>query len=42
MILILMEKHIILVFGLNFGYHIEELLKVINKEDIIIAIGTRL
>lgn len=32
------EKHIILVFGLNFGYHIEELLKVINKEDIIIAI----
>ncbi|RXM78523.1 hypothetical protein DP144_03140 [Clostridium tetani] len=32
------EKHIILVFGLNFGYHIEQLLKVTNKEDIIVVI----
>ncbi|WP_097025880.1 sulfatase-like hydrolase/transferase [Clostridium peptidivorans] len=32
------EKHIILIFGLSFGYHIEELLKKINEEDIIIVI----
>ncbi|HDK7155682.1 TPA: sulfatase-like hydrolase/transferase [Clostridium botulinum] len=32
------EKHIIVIFGLSFGYHIEELLKKINKEDIIIVI----